>query len=94
MTQEDIDSMLVNELKLELSKLGAPTSGKKTDLVERLKNLRTEPKMISIEADLVEEEESRYVNLFNKMRTPVYGPLNLGAIIAIALSLLMISSVY
>ena len=27
------------------------------------------------------------------MRTPVYGPLNLGAIIAIALSLLMISSV-
>ena len=49
--------------------------------------------MISIEADLVEEEESRYANLFNKMRTPVYGPLNLGAIIAIALSLLMISSV-
>ena len=47
MTQEDIDSMLVNELKLELSKLGAPTSGKKVDLVERLKNLRTEPKMIS-----------------------------------------------
>ena len=93
MTQEDIDSMLVNELKLELSKLGAPTSGKKAELVERLKNLRTEPKMISIEADLVEEEESRYANLFNKMKTPVYGPLNLGAIIAIGLSLLMISSV-
>ena len=93
MTQEDIDSMLVNELKLELSKLGAPTSGKKTELVERLKNLRTEPKMISIEADLVEEDESRYSNLFNKMKTPVYGPLNLGAIIAIGLSLLMISSV-
>ena len=93
MTQEDIDSMLVNELKLELSKLGAPTSGKKAELVERLKNLRTEPKMISIEADLVEEEESSYANLFNKMKTPVYGPLNLGAIIAIALSLLMISSV-
>ena len=93
MTQEDIDSMLVNELKLELSKLGAPTSGKKAELVERLKNLRTEPKMISIEADLVEEEDSRYANLFNKMKTPVYGPLNLGAIIAIGLSLLMISSV-
>ena len=91
MTQEDIDSMLVNELKLELSKLGAPTSGKKAELVERLKNLRTEPKMISIEADLVGEEESRYANLFNKMKTPVYGPLNLGAIIAIGLSLLMIS---
>ena len=27
------------------------------------------------------------------MKTPVYGPLNLGAIIAIGLSLLMISSV-
>ena len=93
MTQEDIDSMLVNELKLELSKLGAPTSGKKAELIERLKNLRTEPKMISIEADLVEEEDSRYANLFNKMKTPVYGPLNLGAIIAIGLSLLMISSV-
>ena len=56
MTQEDIDSMLVRRFKLRLSKLGAPTSGKKADLVERLKNLRTEPKMISIEADLVEEE--------------------------------------
>ena len=92
MTQEDIDGMLVRDLKLELSKLGAPTSGNKVELVSRLKQLRIGPKMISIEADLV-EEESKYANLFNKMKTPVYGPLNLGAIIAIALSLLMISSV-
>ena len=92
MTQEDIDGMLVRDLKLELSKLGAPTSGNKVELVSRLKQLRKGPKMISIEADLV-EEESKYANLFNKMKTPVYGPLNLGAIIAIALSLLMISSV-
>jgi hypothetical protein len=48
--------------------------------------------MISIEADLV-DEESRYDVIITRMKTQVIGPLNIGAIIAIILSLLMISTV-
>jgi hypothetical protein len=48
--------------------------------------------MISIEADLV-DEESRYDVIITRMKTQVIGPLNIGAIIAIILSVLMISTV-
>ena len=92
MSQLDYNNMLVAELKQELENFGLPTSGKKTELIERLIAHSKEPIMISIEADLI-EDESRYEAIFAKMKTQVVGPLNLGAVIAIGLSLLMISSV-
>ena len=92
MSQLDYNNMLVAELKQELENFGLPTSGKKTELIERLMAHSKEPLMISIEADLI-EDESRYEAIFAKMKTQVVGPLNLGAVIAIGLSLLMISSV-
>ena len=92
MPESDYSSMLVAELKQELTNLGLPTSGNKSELIERLNSHHNKPLMISIEADLV-EDESRYEAIFAKMKTQVIGPLNLGAIIAIFISLLMVSSV-
>ncbi len=92
MANADYSDMLVTELKEELIKLGLPTSGKKSELVERLELSYNEPKMISIEADLI-DEETLYEAIFTKMKTQIIGPLNLGSIIAIFISLLMISSV-
>ena len=92
MSQSDYNNMLVAELKQELENFGLPTSGKKSDLIERLMSHSKEPVMISIEADLI-EDDSRYEAIFAKMKTQIVGPLNLGAVIAIGLSLLMISSV-
>ena len=91
MTRPDYESMLVAELKAQCELLGLSTSGKKAALIERLDQSQTEPLMISIEADLV-ETENRYDYLFSRMKTQIIGPLNLGAIIAIGLSMLMISS--
>ena len=88
----DYESMLVAELKTQCEQLGLPTSGKKATLIERLEQSQNEPLMISIEADLV-ETENRYEYIFSRMKTQIIGPLNLGAIIAIGLSMLMISSV-
>ena len=84
--------MLVAELKQELTNLGLSTSGNKSQLIDRLNTHHNEPLMISIEADLI-DYEARHVAIFNKMKTQVVGPLNLGAVIAIFISLLMISSV-
>ena len=92
MSQLDYNNMLVAELKQELENFGLPTSGKKSELIERLMSHSKEPVMISIEADLI-EDDSRYEAIFAKMKTQIIGPLNLGAVIAIGLSLLMISSV-
>ena len=84
--------MLVAELKQELESLNLPTSGKKSELIERLITHSKEPLMISIEADLI-DEESRYDMIISRMKTQVIGPLNIGAVIAILLSILMISTV-
>ena len=92
MSGQDYSKMLVAELKQELSKFGLPISGNKSELIERLESNASEPLMISIEADLVEDESS-YGAIIAKMKTQVIGPLNLGAIIAIFISLLMVSSV-
>ena len=92
MSQLDYNNMLVAELKQELENFGLPTSGKKSELIERLMSHSKEPVMISIEADLI-EDDSRYEAIFAKMKTQIIGPLNLGAVIAIGHFLLMISSV-
>ena len=92
MSSNDYDKMLVSELKSELQKFELSTSGKKSDLVDRLKSNSLQPVMISIEADLV-DEESRYDLIITRMKTQVIGPLNIGALIAILLSVLMVSTV-
>ena len=92
MSQLDYNNMLVAELKQELESLNLPTSGKKSELIERLVTHSKEPLMISIEADLI-DEESRYDMIISRMKTQVIGPLNIGAVIAILLSILMISTV-
>ena len=92
MPSDDYDKMLVSELKSELQKFQLSTSGKKSELIDRLKSNTLQPVMISIEADLI-DEESRYDMIITRMKTQVIGPLNIGAVIAILLSVLMISSV-
>lgn len=92
MSSPDYDTMLVAELRKLLASAGLPTSGRKVELIERLRLNEQEPTMISIEADLVEENNS--TNAFiTQMKKQIIGPLNLGGVIAIGLSLLMISSV-
>ena len=74
MVNTDYSNMLVAELKQELTKLGLPTNGKKSDLLERLDIYYNEPKMISIEADLI-DDDSRYEAIFAKMKTGVSAPV-------------------
>ena len=92
MSSNNYDEMLVGELKAELEKFQLPTSGKKSELIDRLKSNSSNSLMISIEADLI-DEESRYDMFISRMKTQVIGPLNIGAIITILLSVLMISTV-
>ena len=92
MSSNNYDEMLVSELKSELEKFQLPTSGKKSELIDRLKSNSSNPLMISIEADLI-DEESRYDMIISRMKTQVIGPINIGAVIAILLSVLMISTV-
>ena len=92
MSSPDYDTMLVAELRQLLASAGLPTSGRKVELIERLRLNEQEPTMISIEADLVEENNSTKT-FITQMKKQIIGPLNLGGVIAIGLSLLMISSV-
>ena len=92
MTSPDYDAMLVSELRQRLALAGLPTSGRKVELIERLRYNEQEPRMISIEADLVEEDNSTKA-FITQMKKQIIGPLNLGGVIAIGLSLLLISSV-
>ena len=89
--------MRVAELKNELKKLGAPVSGSKSELVARLNQItKEEENVITLEdEDLLElnNRKSTSSSIVKRMRTPVYGPLNLGAIIAIGISLLMLTTV-
>ena len=77
MSSPDYDTMLVAELRQRLTSAGLPTSGRKVELIERLRLSEQEPTMISIEADLVEENNS--TNAFiTQMKKQIIGPLNLG----------------
>jgi len=93
----EYENMRVAELKDELKKLGAPVSGNKSELVARLNQITKEVKnVITLEdEDLLElnNRKSTSSSIVQRMRTPVYGPLNLGAIIAIGISLLMLTTV-
>ncbi len=91
------ENMRVAELKDELKKLGAPVSGNKSELLARLNQITEEVEnVITLEdEDLLElnNRKSASSSIVQRMRTPVYGPLNLGAIIAIGISLLMLTTV-
>ena len=93
----EYENMRVAELKDELKKLGAPVSGNKSELVARLNQITKEVEnVITLEdEDLLElnNRKSTSSSIVQRMRTPVYGPLNLGAIIAIGISLLMLTTV-
>ena len=93
----EYENMRVAELKDELKKLGAPMSGNKSELLARLNQITKEKEnVITLEdEDLLElnNRKSTSSSIVQRMRTPVYGPLNLGAIIAIGISLLMLTTV-
>ena len=89
------DSMRVSELKEELRKYNAPVSGNKNELIERLNqfNLKDETIITLEDNDFIETNSTERNSFIARMRRPVYGPLNLGAIYAIVVSLLMLTTV-
>lgn len=91
----DYDSMRVSELKEELRKYNAPVSGNKNELIERLNqfNLKDETIITLEDDDFIETNSTERNSFIARMRRPVYGPLNLGAIYAIVVSLLMLTTV-
>jgi hypothetical protein len=91
----DYDSMRVSDLKEELRKYNAPVSGNKNELIERLNqfNLKDETIITLEDDDFIETNSTERNSFIARMRRPVYGPLNLGAIYAIVVSLLMLTTV-
>ena len=93
----EYENMRVAELKEELKKFGAPVGGNKKELIARLNRISNkEEKVITLEDDdLLElnQKKTSYSPIIQRMRTPIYGPLNLGSVIAIGISLLMLTTV-
>lgn len=92
----DFESMRVSDLKNELRNFGAPLSGTKSELIERLNLLTKEENVINLEEDDILTNHTGQTNMSSfvkRMRKPVYGPINLGAIYAIGVSLLMLTTV-
>ena len=93
----NFESMKVSELKNELRNFGAPVSGTKSELIERLNLLtKKEENVITLEDDdLLGNDigKTTMSSFVNRMRKPIYGPINLGALYAIAVSLLMLTTV-
>ena len=84
----------VAELKDMLRSEGLPVSGNKSALIERLiksgasKN-EMEPEYLSLEK---EDELEAPLTFKQRMSVTVYGPLNLGGLVAIGLALLMVTA--
>jgi hypothetical protein len=93
----DYESMRVSELKDELRKCGQPISGSKSELIERLKqfDLKDENIITLEDEDLIDfgSEATAMSSFVKRMRRPILGPINLGALYAIAISLLMLTTV-
>jgi hypothetical protein len=89
--------MRVSELKDELRKCGQPISGSKSELIERLKqfDLKDENIITLEDEDLIDfgSEATAMSSFVKRMRRPILGPINLGALYAIAISLLMLTTV-
>jgi len=101
MDEASLSGKTVAELKAMLSEKGLAVSGRKADLVARL--LQSKPSIwddveapsetvtLAVEEDVVLLEEP--VTFKSRMQRQVYGPINMGAAIAIGLAVLMISAV-
>ena len=92
----DYESMRVSDLKNELRNFGAPLSGTKSELIERLNLLTKEENIITLEDDNLlgnDIGQTAMSSFVKRMRKPIYGPLNLGALYAIGISLLMLTTV-
>ena len=92
----DYESMRVSDLKNELRNFGAPLSGTKSELIERLNLLTKEENIITLEDDNLlgnDIGQTAMSSFVKRMRKPIYGPLNLGALDAIGISLLMLTTV-
>ena len=100
MAEQDLSKHSVAELKEMLRNLGLPVSGRKADLIARLSDLSGEndsahdriPSLdnsVSMEDDVVLAEPTSFQQ---RMRTPVYGPFNVGALIAIGMALIMVTA--
>ncbi|MDP6234993.1 MAG: M20/M25/M40 family metallo-hydrolase [Candidatus Poseidoniaceae archaeon] len=100
MDEQDLSKHSVAELKEMLRNLGLPVSGRKADLIARLSDLSSEndsahdsisslDNSVSMEDDVVLAEPTSFQQ---RMRTPVYGPFNVGALIAIGMALIMVTA--
>ena len=100
MDEQDLSKHSVAELKEMLRNLGLPVSGRKADLIARLSDISGEndpahdrisslDNSVSMEDDLVLAEPTSFQQ---RMRTPVYGPFNVGALIAIGMALIMVTA--
>lgn len=93
MDEASLSAKTVAELKVMLGEQSLPVSGKKSDLVSRL--LAQSPsketiKTVSFDEDRLPPAQS--IDFMSRMKTPIYGPVNMGVAIAIGLALLMISA--
>lgn len=97
MDEASLSAKTVAELKVLLAGQSLPVSGKKSELVDRLLasspivSLEEKPP-ISISFDEEDVLPPQSVDFMSRMKTPVYGPVNMGMAIAIVLALLMISA--
>ncbi|MBT60808.1 MAG: hypothetical protein CMA63_04560 [Euryarchaeota archaeon] len=88
MDESQLSQRSVAELKELLRTQGLPVSGTKAVLLERL-TAADEENSLSLEDDDAIIEP---ITFQQRMRTPVYGPLNLGALIAVFLAVIMVTA--
>ena len=101
MDEASLSAKTVPELKAMLSEQGLAVSGRKADLITRLLQPKAsiwdeveapgETVTMAVEDDAVLFDEP--VTFKSRMQRQVYGPINMGAAIAIGLAVLMISAV-
>jgi hypothetical protein len=100
MDETQLSQHSVAELKEMLRNKGMAVGGRKADLIARLSESSTDidavfedlsipEQMVSIEDDDV---QAGPLTFQQRIRTPVYGPLNLGAVIAIAMAVIMVTA--
>ena len=88
MDESQLSQRSVAELKELLRTQGLPVSGTKAVLLERL-TAADEENSLSLEDDDAIIEP---ITFQQRMRTPVYGPVNLGALIAVFLAVIMVTA--
>jgi hypothetical protein len=100
MDETQLSQHSVAELKEMLRNKGMAVGGRKADLIARLSESSTDidavfedlsipEQMVSLEDDDV---QAGPLTFQQRIRTPVYGPLNLGAVIAIAMAVIMVTA--